>query len=111
MRPLAILLMLAAAPATAGEWQICDLSLSIDARNRTDHTLSATVLKAQGKPGVECPPVGSSIRFRPESRDYQSELPSRQWPRTGQNFRVRYRYLDGICKDRGACRIEHYPVR
>lgn len=56
---------------------------------------------------------GTILTFTPETRDYQNDLPRRQWPKKGQSVRVDYRYLDGMCKGDGhshACRIKHYPM-
>ncbi|MCD5996144.1 hypothetical protein KDX38_21660 [Pseudomonas sp. CDFA 602] len=76
--------------------------------------LQAQVLKVNpASPTVECPEEGASLTFTPETADYQNQLPRRKWPIKGQSVRVKYRYLDGLCKGDGnsyECRIKHYPV-
>ena len=98
----------ASSAATAGEWQICDLRIKVLAKRVEARQLEAEVLSAKTNAEAECPQPGQVLAFSPETEDYQSILPSRKWPRAGQTVGLRYRYLDGICKDRGACRIEHY---
>ncbi|MDO7895901.1 hypothetical protein [Pseudomonas citrulli] len=100
--------------AQAGTWQICRLELHIvEVLKNPYPQLQARVTKASpASATVECPPPGSTIRFIPETTDYQATLPRRQWPAKGQSMRIDYRYLDGICKGDGnshACRIKHYP--
>ncbi|MCQ9394481.1 hypothetical protein NRB14_23010 [Pseudomonas viridiflava] len=101
--------------AQASTWQICSMELRItDELKKPYPTLQAQVLKARTtSPAVECPMEGTILTFTPETRDYQNELPRRQWPKKGQSVRVDYRYLDGVCKGDGqshACRIKHYPM-
>ena len=103
--------MLMGASAMAGSWEICDLKVQIRDKQSSRAQLQARVIEAQAQGQAECPQPGSALSFRPETADYQSELPRRQWPGPGKTVTVRYRYLDGICKDRGPCRIEHFsPV-
>lgn len=102
------------APAQASTWQICRLELRItDIVRQPSARLQAQVVNVRPASGtVQCPQVGSTITFTPETADYQSALPRRQWPTRGQSVRIDYRYLDGICKGDGndhPCRIEHYP--
>ncbi|ROM87593.1 hypothetical protein BK652_00640 [Pseudomonas brassicacearum] len=103
------------APAHAGTWQICRLELHIvEVVKKPYPQLEARVARASpASATVECPQQGSTIRFIPETPDYQSTLPRRQWPAKGQSMRVDYRYLDGVCKGDGnqhPCRIKHYPL-
>ncbi|MDR2299610.1 MAG: hypothetical protein LBE30_14865 [Comamonas sp.] len=105
------LLLTASAPALAGSWEICDLKVEVRDKQTDRHRLQARVIESQAKGQAECPQAGTALSFRPETADYQSELPRRQWPKPGTTVAVRYRYLDGECKDRGPCRIQHYsPV-
>lgn len=101
----------ACAPALAGQWEICELKVAVRERQSGQHELQTRVMEARAQGQAECPQPGTALSFRPETADYQSELPRRQWPKAGQTVTVRYRYLDGQCKDRGPCRIAHYlPV-
>lgn len=102
-------------PAHASTWQICSLELRItEVLKQPFAQLQAQVLKATpASTSVECPEVGTTLTFTPETADYQSPLPRRQWPRKGQSVQIKYRYLDGICKGDGndyPCRIKHYPM-
>jgi hypothetical protein len=102
-------------PVQASAWQICNMALQITEVVRQPVTqLQARVLKVSpASTTTECPEVGATITFTPETPDYQAPLPRRQWPGKGQSVQINYRYLDGICKGDGndyACRIQHYPV-
>ncbi|QXZ10101.1 hypothetical protein KUF54_02210 [Comamonas sp. Y33R10-2] len=108
---LAAVMLAAGGPALAGDWQICDLKVQVLEKQSGGGQLQALVLAARSKGQAECPQPGAALSFRPETADYQSELPRRKWPKAGSTVTVRYRYLDGECKSRGPCRIEHYsPV-
>ena len=108
-----MLLIVASIPysAQAATWQKCDLTIRV-----FDHKfgqIHAEVLRVKAKPNTDCPAEGDLIAFTPNTRDWQSELPRKQWPRIGQQWKVRYQYLDGICKNDGnpqPCRIKNYPV-
>lgn len=103
--------VLIGAPAMAGNWEICDLKVQVREKQSSRAQLQTRVLEVKAQGQAECPQPGSALSFRPETADYQSELPRRQWPKPGKSVKVRYRYLDGECKHRGPCRIEHYaPV-
>lgn len=104
----AALLCAASAPAVASNWEICELKVEVRDKQTDRQALQVRVLESQAKGQAECPQAGTALSFRPETTDYQSELPRRQWPKPGTTVKVRYRYLDGECKDRGPCRIEHY---
>ena len=95
----------------AATWEKCDLTLRVfDDKLGQIH---AEVLRVKAQPNTDCPAKGDFVAFRPETRDWQTELPRKQWPRIGQQWKVRYQYLDGMCKNDGndaPCRIEHYPV-
>ena len=106
----AALLCAASAPAVASNWEICELKVEVRDKQTDRQALQVRVLESQAKGQAECPQAGTALSFRPETTDYQSELPRRQWPKPGTTVKVRYRYLDGICKDRGACRIQHYSL-
>ncbi|WP_434568674.1 hypothetical protein [Pseudomonas sp. Z3-8] len=112
--PFALALAAFCAPAQAATWQICDIQLHVtEVVKRPTPKLQAQVLKARpASPSVECPEEGAVISFIPETADDQATLPRRKWPGKGQAIRIKYRYLDGICKGDGndyPCRIEHYP--
>jgi hypothetical protein len=71
----------------------------------------------QAAPAVkDCPAKGATLVFAPETADYQSMIPHKNWPKPGATINMRYQYLDGMCKgDLGPasahpCRIKHYPV-
>ena len=107
----AALLFAISAPALAGSWEICDLKVEVRDKQTSRQELQTRVIESKAKGQAECPQAGTALSFRPETADYQNELPRRQWPKPGTTAAVRYRYLDGECKDRGPCRIEHYsPV-
>jgi hypothetical protein len=102
------------APVHAATWQICDMQLQVTEVVKQPYPgLRAQVLKTRpASPDVECPEEGAVISFIPETADYQATLARRKWPAKGQAIRIKYRYLDGICKGDGnehPCRIEHYP--
>ena len=106
-----LLLALVPGLAQAGAWQKCDLTVQVVGKE--NQKIQAKVTQVKAKLGLECPIVDSLIAFTPETKDWQNTLPKKQWPRVGQTWKVRYQYLDGICKNDGhekACRIEHYPV-
>lgn len=112
----ALLMLLAVGgQAQADTWQQCFLDLRIAQVIKQPYPeLQAEVLKVTPKPATaECPAVGELITFVPETADYQSPLVRRHWPKKGQPMKIRYQYLDGMCKGDGndyACRIKHYPV-
>lgn len=94
----------------AATWEICDLQLKILKPKPNEHLLFTEVISVENKRNAECPKAGDSFNFRPESADYQSMIPRRDWPKVNQLVSVRYRYLDGICKTAGPCRIKHYSL-
>lgn len=95
-------------PAMASDWEICDLRVEVRAKQTSPGQLQTRVVSSKPKGTAECPQAGEALSFRPETEDYQGELQRRKWPKAGQTVTVRYRYLDGECKDRGPCRIQHY---
>lgn len=94
--------------AHAAQWEICDLQVEINRTQPNRRLLEAQVVHTQAHGSGECPQPGTPLTFRPATLDYQSELPRRLWPQPGETVKLRYRYMDGVCKNRGACRIEHY---
>ena len=99
--------------AYANAWQICEMQVKATQVLKVERQLRAEVLQVNSKLGVECPQKGEMIQFTPETVDYQSELARRHWPKVGQKVRMRYQYLDGICKGDGndyPCTIKHYPM-
>ncbi|RON57768.1 hypothetical protein [Pseudomonas frederiksbergensis] len=112
---LVLTLLVVCIPVHASTWQICALELRItEVVKRPSTQLQAQVLKVSpASTTAECPEVGTTLTFAPETTDYQTTLPRRQWPIKGQSVRMDYRYLDGICKGDGndyPCRIKHYPL-
>ncbi|AMC34275.1 hypothetical protein [Janthinobacterium sp. B9-8] len=113
MRHLFLILLLSpliTCTAHAASWQICDLEVHVNSHKKADRQMDVSVLKRLDKSAAECPTIGEQIIFRPETADFQSELPKKYWPKSGAFIKMRYQYLDGICKDRGPCRIKHYPL-
>lgn len=111
----ALTLPMLCTPVQAATWQICRMELRIlDVLKQPYPQLQARIEKVSpASPTVECPKAGTTITFTPETPDYQSTLPRRQWPKKGQSVQVNYQYLDGMCKGDGnsyACRIKHYPL-
>lgn len=106
-------LFLLACTGYASTWQICHLKVRIDRYHLQDQTVEARILELASKPGVECPRVGDTLVFAPETADYQNMLPRKAWPAKGTVTKMRYQYLDGWCKNDGntePCRIKHYPM-
>ncbi|WP_256676046.1 hypothetical protein [Pseudomonas sp. SCB32] len=101
--------------AHAGNWQICRMEVEITEQVTQPYPgLKGRVESVQAQTSTaECPIRGEVIAFAPESADYQSMIARKHWPRPGERVRMRYQYLDGICKGDGnsrPCRIEHYPM-
>lgn len=92
----------------AAPWQICDYRVQVLEHISHSRTMLVKVRSAKPHGPAECATAGSLMGFRPSTRDYQSELPRRHWPQPGAMVTVRHRYLDGQCKNTGACRIQHY---
>ena len=106
----------AGAPAMAGQWVICDYTIRTTAHHARQQQIEArveAVAAAHPANTADCLPVGATLRFAPESADYQQMLPRRAWPRVHQRARLQYRHLDGICKNDGnprPCRITHHAI-
>ena len=103
-----VMLVWMSGSAQAAVWQICDYRVQVLEHVAHSRTMFVKVLSAQRHAKAECSPAGTLMGFRPSTRDYQSELPRRRWPQPGSSVTVRHRYLDGQCKNIGACRIQHY---
>lgn len=113
---LLLFLPLFTAPCVhAANWQVCRMEVEIIKTMTQPYpglkgrVQSVTTQAAS----TECPIRGEVIDFAPESADYQSMIPRTHWPKPGQRVRMRYQYLDGLCKNDGnstPCRIRHYPV-
>ena len=113
MRTVSIVtLMCAFLPsAHAGSWTICNYTIETLATNASG--IRAEIKKAASNNPDTCLAVGAVIGFKPETPDYQSELARRKWPKAGQLSQLRYRELDGICKNDGnekPCTITHYSI-
>lgn len=97
--------------AQAATWQVCRMDLTIQTAEKGQ--IQAKVARVTpSRDASECPAKGELIRFAPETADYQSLLPRKQWPKVGSQVRWRYIYLHGFCKNDGAsaaCVIRHYP--
>ena len=106
-----LILLSAFSYAKAGnQWVICNVEITIDKVSHQERTLSARVTKLIGTQAPTCPALGRQLTFTPETANYQNELPKRLWPRVGSKAKLQYRSLQGICKDRGPCTIEHYSI-
>ncbi|AHL34373.1 hypothetical protein CD58_16370 [Pseudomonas brassicacearum] len=111
----ALTLPMLCTPVQAATWQICRMELRIlEVLKQPYPQLQARIEKVSSTSATaECPEEGTTMTFTPETPDYQSTLPRRQWPKKGQSVQVNYQYLDGMCKGDGnsyACRIKHYPL-
>ncbi|MFK4825636.1 hypothetical protein ACI0FM_12705 [Paenochrobactrum sp. BZR 588] len=93
--------------ASAANWEICDLTVQVQKPQTNEHMLFAKIISVKAQGQAECPKTGVAFNFQPESEDYQSMIPRKKWPKPNQIISVRYRYLDGICKNSGPCRIKH----
>lgn len=109
-RTLCLAFWLLSAAASAAQWQKCDLRVKITTVGGQQLQGEVVQLLKRSPAKASCPAPGATLRFAPESEDYQRVLARRHWPRKGQVIHMRYQYLDGICKARGPCRIEHYPL-
>lgn len=107
---LGMFLILSPQPSWAANWEICDLKVKVLKVSFNQPLLYTEILNVKSKGTAECPQKGENFNFRPESQDYQSEIPMRQWPKANQTISIRYRYLDGNCKNTGPCRIKHYSL-
>lgn len=107
--------LLATAANDAHTWHICHLQVQALTHGSAPHrALQAKVLQVRAQPAdSDCPVPGQTITFDPETADYQGMLAYKRWPKVGQKFKMRYLYLDGMCKNDGnekPCRIAHHPV-
>lgn len=92
-------------------WTVCHYDVeAIRIERAPAPTLTVRLLRPGGPLPADCPAASGEMTFRPASEDYQSELPRRQWPWPGQRALLKYRYLDGICKASGPCRIKRHSV-
>jgi hypothetical protein len=101
--------------AMAAQWQICQMRVEITGVTKPVPQLQAKVRQVTPKQAdAECPQVGDTITFDPETPDYQNNVPRKRWPKIGQTVRMRYQYLDGFCHHEegqdAPCRIKHYPL-
>lgn len=105
------LFMMWPAMAFAANWTVCDFT--IQTVERGERSIRAVVVSASRTNPPSCFRPGTEIEFAPETVDYQQVLPRKQWPRRHQRSRLRYRELDGWCKNDGAqgpCTIRHYSI-
>ena len=87
------LLALPCTSAKAAQWAVCDLRVKILKVNAVERTLEAAVQKTNpGTAHAECPLPGTVLEFRPETRDYRSELPRKRWPAVTQTVALQYRF-------------------
>jgi hypothetical protein len=106
-------LALAASPllAFAGQWEICDYTVQIE--SSVPSGVRATVTEVAPNNPDLCEKVGATLKFEPESENYQSVLPRKRWPKVGTTATLRYRQLVGFCKRDGntqPCTIKHYSI-
>jgi hypothetical protein len=99
MRYLLLILVFFPQFASAADWQICDLAVRVNSHNKTERQMDVTILKRLDKSAAVCPLIGERM-----------VLAKKNWPKTGALIKMRYQYLEGICKDRGPCIIKHYPL-
>ncbi|WP_056665499.1 hypothetical protein [Rhizobacter sp. Root1221] len=101
-----------ASPAQARtSWTVCQYDVeAVRIERAPAPALTVRVLRPRGPLPADCPAATGEMTFRPDSEDYQSELPRRQWPRPGQRALLKYRHLDAICKESGPCRIKRYSL-
>lgn len=97
--------------ALATPWTVCDYTVRVRHIDAGSRTISVTLLRQHPTRAEGCMPAGGDMTFRPGSADGQSELPRRLWPAVGQRATLRHRYLDGMCKEQGPCRIERHALR
>lgn len=108
---IALVLALAPVLAQAASWTACDLTIQTTARE--DRGIRAVVVGARKINPVTCPQTGTELSFEPETPDYQQVLRRKEWPKPGQRSHLRYRELQGWCKNdgnQGACTIRHYSI-
>lgn len=106
-----LLLALIPAVAQASSWTVCDLTIQTKAREANG--IRAVIVSARKTNPQRCPKVGTELGFEPETPDYQQVLRRKEWPKPGQRSHLRYRELDGWCKNdgaQGACTIRHYSI-
>ena len=96
--------------AHAAQWTICDFEVKRLRADRSDWGIAVVIISKKKTNSLTCPNPGDQLRFTPETADYQSALPRKLWPKMNQRAKLRYRYLDGECKERGPCRIEHHAI-
>lgn len=113
MRCASIALVLALVPqfAQAGRWMVCDLTIQTTARE--EQGIRAVIVGARKTNPLMCPQIGTELGFAPETPDYQQVLRRKAWPTPGQRSHLRYRELQGWCKNdgnQGACTIRHYSI-
>jgi len=95
----------------ANAWLVCDYNIMIQAVDKAG--LRAVVKEAAPRNPDSCLRPGAELSFRPETADYQNELPRKRWPQPQQMTKLRYRELSGICKNDGdskPCTIVHYSI-
>lgn len=107
---ISLFLVLLPRAAWSANWEICDLIVKVQKPSSDDHLLFTEIVSVKAKAQAECPQAGEALNFDPETEDYQSMIPRKNWPKPGKTVSVRYRYLDGICKNTGPCRIRHFSL-
>ncbi|ARN19787.1 hypothetical protein [Piscinibacter gummiphilus] len=109
-RLVAFIALCAALPAMADSWVVCDYDVESVRIGANPPELTVRVRRGHARNGAECPAGSGERSFVPETADYQSNLPRKQWPKPGQPALLRYRHLDGICKPDRPCRIIHQSI-
>jgi len=100
-----------ASPALASNrWTVCDYVVETVRIDPAGQHLTVKLIRGRSRPQGDCPRVPAELSFRPETADYQSDVPRKRWPAKGARWTLRYRYLDGECKYTGPCRIQHHSL-
>ena len=105
-----LILGLVSVPALAiNNWTICRYEFKTVNVNKAQREITVNTTKTLNSAG-DCVTNNQTLTFRPETMDYQNELPFKYFPKVGEKRILVYRYIDGECKDRGPCRIKHYSI-
>ena len=104
--------LLCAAVCQAASWTICDFTVQVSAVS--DKGVRATIEKAAARNAAVCAAPGTEVSFLPERPDYQEHFSRKQWPKKYQRVPLRFRTLNGDCKNDGGgstpCTITHWSI-
>lgn len=107
---ISLFLVLLPRVAWSANWEICDLTVKVQEPSSDENLLFTKIVSVKAKAQAECPQAGDTLNFDPETEDYQSMIPRKSWPTARKTVSVRYRYLDGTCKNSGPCRTKHFSL-